>query len=123
MHIAPEQVPPVLLRYIRGLETHDVDLVASTVADDLQFIAATRRLDKPQFLRMLRALYEGFPDWRYEYDGVELDDGVYGIRWRQGGTHLGTWNLPGMDSIPPTGRKVRIPEHYFHYRLRGDRLA
>jgi predicted ester cyclase len=117
------EVPPVLLRYVDGLKTHDVALVADTVADDLVFIAATRRLDKPQFLAMLRALYTGFPDWSYAYDGVELNDGVYAIKWRQGGTHTGTWNLAGMPPIPPTGRSVRIPEHYFFYRIRGDRIV
>jgi predicted ester cyclase len=114
--------PEVLQRYIRGLQTHDVELVASTAADELVFISATRRLDKPTFLSMLRALYTGFPDWNYAYDGVELADEVYAIKWRQGGTHTGTWTLAGMDPIPPTGKSVRIPEHYFFYRIRGDKL-
>ena len=115
--------PPVLLRYVEGLKRHDVDLVASTVADDLVFIAATRMLDKPTFLGMLRALYTGFPDWNYAYDGVELNDGVYAIKWRQGGTHTGTWNLAGMAPIPATGKPVRIPEHYFFYRIRGEQIV
>jgi hypothetical protein len=28
-----------------------------------------------------------------------------------------------MDPIPPTGRSVRIPEHYFFYRIRDDKLV
>jgi predicted ester cyclase len=120
MHV---DAPAVLLRYVDGLQTHDVDKIAGTVAEDLVFISATRRLDKPQFLAMLRALYTGFPDWSYAYDGVELNDGVYGIKWRQGGTHTGTWSLAGMAPIPPTGKPVRIPEHYFFYRIRGDQIV
>jgi len=116
-------IPPVLLRYIQGLKAHDVDLVGDTVADDLVFIAATRRLDKPQFLAMLRALYTGFPDWHYDHDPVELKDGVYAVKWRQGGTHDGAWTLAGMDPIAPTGRRVRIPEHYFFYKVRDDRIV
>jgi predicted ester cyclase len=115
--------PEVLLRYVEGLKTHDVELVGSTVADELAFVAATRRLDKPQFLAMLRALYTGFPDWSYAYDGVELNDGVYAIKWRQGGTHTGTWNLAGMAPIAPTGKPVRIPEHYFFYRIRDGLIV
>jgi hypothetical protein len=117
------QAPAVLLRYVAGLETHDVDLIGTTVADDLVFISATRRLDKPQFLAMLRALYAGFPDWSYAYDGIELDQGIYAIKWRQGGTHTGTWNLAGMAPIAPTGRSVRIPEHHFFYKVRGDLIV
>ena len=120
MHV---DAPAVLLRYVDGLQAHDVDKIAGTVADDLVFISATRRLDKPQFLAMLRALYTGFPDWSYAFDGVELNDGVYAIKWRQGGTHTGTWSLAGMAPIPPTGKPVRIPEHYFFYRIRGDQIV
>ena len=118
MFLPPDQVPAVLQRYIDGLKAHDVDAIAGTVADDLAFIAATRTLDKPTFLSMLHALYTGFPDWNYDYDGVELDDGVYAVKWRQRGTHLGTWNLSGMDPIPATGHLVRIPEHHFFYKVR-----
>ena len=64
-------IPPVLLDYIQGLAAHDVERVAGTVADDLRFVAATRVLDKPQFLAMLRALYTGFPDWHYDHDPIE----------------------------------------------------
>lgn len=117
------EAPAVLLDYIDGLKTHDVDRIAGTVADDLVFVAATRQLDKAQFLAMLRALYDGFPDWRYDYDRVEQDEDVYAIKWRQGGTHTGTWTLTGMAPIPPTGRSVRIPEHYFFYKLRGGQIV
>jgi predicted ester cyclase len=117
-------IPAVLLDYVEGLKTHDVERVARTVADDLLFVAATRVLTKSQFLAMLRALYAGFPDWRYEHDGVELrGQGNYAIRWRQGGTHTGTWAMPGMEPIAPTGRKVAIPPHYFYYRVSDDRLT
>jgi len=116
------EIPPVLLRYIEGLKAHDVERVADTVADDLVFVSATRRLDKPQFLAMLRALYTGFPDWHYDYDPVEVNDGIYAVKYRQGGTHAGTWTLAGMEPIAPTGKRVQIPEHYFFYKVRGDKI-
>jgi predicted ester cyclase len=116
-------IPPVLLRYIEGLETHDVEKVASTVSEDLTFIAATRTLGKAQFLGMLRALYSAFPDWRYDHDPIELHDGVYAVNWRQGGTHTGAWTLPGMPAIPATGRSVRIPRHHFFYRVRDGLIV
>ncbi len=115
-------IPPVLLDYIEGLAAHDVERIAGTVADDLRFIAATRVLDKPQFLAMLRALYTGFPDWHYDHDPIEVRADCFAVKWRQGGTHTGTWTLPGMDPILPTGKPVRIPEHYFFYKVRGNRI-
>jgi len=116
-------VPAVLRRYIDGLKARDVDMVSGTVADDLAFVTATRILDKSAFLAMLRALYTGFPDWSYDFDGVALHEGVYAVKWRQHGTHLGTWNLAGMDPVPATGRLVRIPEHHFFYRVRAARIV
>ena len=117
-------IAPVLLTYIEGLKTHDIQKIASTAADDLRFISATRILGKQQALKMLTALYTGFPDWTYAYDGIEdRGQGNYAIKWRQGGTHTAIWVMPGMDPIPPTGRKVSIPEHYFYYRVAGDKLT
>jgi len=116
-------IPPVLLDYMQGLATHDVERVADTVSEDLRFIAATRVLDKAQFLAMLRALYTGFPDWHYAHDPVEVRSDCFAVKWRQGGTHTGTWNLPGMSPIAPTGKAVRIPEHYFFYKVREEKIV
>jgi hypothetical protein len=117
-------IPPVLLNYVEGLKTHDIQKIANTAAEDLKFISATRILDKQQALKMLTALYTGFPDWSYDYDGIEdRGQGNYAIKWRQGGTPTATRAMPGMDPIAPTGRKVSIPEHYFYYRVAGDKLA
>jgi hypothetical protein len=117
-------MPGVLLDYVEGLKNHDVHRIANTVAQDLLFISATRVLDKTQFLKMLTALYAGFPDWHYAYDEIEdRGQGNYAIKWRQGGTHTGTWAMPGTEPIPPTGRKVVIPPHYFFYRVAGDKLT
>jgi len=122
--LQPGQIPEALRRYIGGLQAHDVDLVGETVSDDLVFVAATRNLDKPAFLSMLRALYAGFPDWRYAWPGVELHEGgIYAVKWQQEGTHLGTWNLAGMPAIPPTGRSVNIPPHYFFYTVRDGLIV
>lgn len=117
-------IPPVLLTYVDGLRTHDIAKIAGTMAPELKFISATRVLDKEPALKMLTALYTGFPDWNYKYREVEdRGQGNYAIKWDQGGTHTGTWVMPGMDPIAPTGKTVRIPEHYFYYRVANDKLT
>jgi hypothetical protein len=72
---------------------------------------------------MLTALYTGFPDWNYDYDRVEVHGELYAVKWRQGGTHNGVFAMPGLDPVAPTGRSVRIPEHYFHYKVAGDKIV
>ena len=83
--------PLVLRTYIEGLETHDVAKIAATGAKHLAFVLADRKLDKSQFLAMLRALYAAFPDWRYEHSPPELRQEFIATKWRQGGTHTGTF--------------------------------
>lgn len=117
------EIPVVLRSYMEGLKAHDVDRIDGTVADDLGFVTATATLNKGQFLQMLRALYTGFPDWHYDHDDPEIRGDVIAVKWRQGGTHTGTFALPGLPPVPATGRNVKIPEHYFFYRVRGDRIV
>src|SRR5215470_7951493 len=116
-------IPAVLLTYIEGLKAHDVPAIAETVAEELAFISATRTLNKAEFLKMLNALYTGFPDWHYDHDAPHWQGDLLAVKWRQGGTHNGVFAMPGLAPVPPTGRSVKIPEHYFFYRVAGDRIV
>jgi predicted ester cyclase len=117
-------IPAVIATYIAGLKSHDVDRIATTVADDLAFVTPARTMGKAQFLAFLRALYAGFPDWSYDHDPPQAHaDGTIAIRWRQGGTHRATLALPGFEPVAATGRTVAIPEHDFFYRVRDDRIV
>ncbi len=117
-------IPQALVEYVSGLVSHDVARITTTISDDLLFVSATRVLGKVQFLDMLKALYGGFPDWTHEYDEIEdRGEGNYAIKWRQGGTHSGTWSMPGMEPIAPTGKRVRIPPQYFFYRVADEQLV
>jgi molybdopterin converting factor small subunit/predicted ester cyclase len=121
-HHATSTVPPVLLAYIEGLETHDAPKIAATVADDLCFITPGAILDKQVFLSFLQALYAAFPDWSYDHDEPELRGDEIAVKWRQSGTHSGTLALPGFPALAPTGKKVKIPEQFFFYRVSADRI-
>ena len=110
-------------RYIAGLKTRNVEQIATTVADSLRFVTATATLNKEQFLTMLRALYAAFPDWHYDHDAPEWLGDAVAIKWRQGGTHLGTWTLSGMPPVPATGKPVKILEQFFFYQLQGGQIV
>jgi predicted ester cyclase len=116
-------IPAVMNAYMEGLKAHDVERIALSVSDDLAFVTPERILTKEQFLELLRALYAGFPDWHYDHDEPKLRGDLIAVKWRQGGTHTGTFAWPGLDPIPATGKLVKIPEHYFFYRVRGDVLV
>ncbi len=116
-------IPPVIWTYIHGLKNHDVDGIGRCVSSDLAFIAPNKTLNSQQFLQMLRALYAGFPDWHYEHDAPELRHDVIAVKWHQGGTHLGTFALPGLTPIQATGKSVQILEQYFFYKVRGEAIT
>lgn len=118
-----EAVPAILEEYIRGLKAHDVARIAATMSDDLVVISSGRTVAKADFLPFLHALYAGFPDWRYDHEPPGTEGGWWYVLWHQGGTHTGTFNMPGMDPIPATGRTVRIPDQRFYYRIEAGRLV
>jgi predicted ester cyclase len=116
-------IPPVLLAYIAGLKAHDVAKIASTVADDLRFVTHSAVVDKNRFLSFLRALYAAFPNWSYDHDEPELRGHQIAVKWRQGGTHTGALALPDRPAITATGKRVKIPEQFFFYRLADERIT
>jgi predicted ester cyclase len=116
-------IPTVLGTYREGLKARDVDKIAGTLADDLAVILPGRQLNMAQFLAMLGAIYSAFPDWHYEHEEAQVQGDMLAIRWRQGGTHTGTFALPGQPPVPATGKRVDIPWHYFFYRVRGNRIV
>jgi len=117
-------IPAVIEDYVEGLKTHDVAKIGATVADGLAFVTPRKTMDKREFLAFITALYSGFPDWHYDHDPIEArDDGSIAIKWRQGGTHTAKLALPGFEAAPPTGRSVRIPEHYFFYKVSGNKIV
>lgn len=63
------------------------------------------------------------PDWRYDHDEPEWREDMIAVKWRRGGTHTGTFALPGLAPVPATGKRVTIPEHHFFYRVRGDKIV
>ncbi len=126
MKMLPEEtsVPDALLNYIEGLKTHDIDLIASTFAESIQFVTPVRSMEREQILDFLSALYRGFPDWSYDHDTPVFEGGnSYAVKWRQGGTHTGPLAFSGFDGVEPTGKSVVIPEHFFRYQVVDNQLA
>ena len=108
---------------MEGLKQHDVQMIGSTLADEIQFVTPARTMGKDEILAFLAALYHGFPDWHYQHEAPEiLENGSYAVKWKQGGTHTGHLEFPGFAGIGATGKFVQIPEHYFYYRVKDKHL-
>ena len=115
------ELPSALHQYMEGLRNHDVGRIGASFAEGIRFVTPARTMEREEILAFLRALYQGFPDWKYENEPpVLVPDGSIGVKWKQGGTHTGTLEFPGFDAYPATGKRVSIPEHFFYYRV-GER--
>ena len=93
------------------------------LGDDMVFNSTARTLGKRQFLRFLRYLYTAFADWHYEHDPPEWREDEISIKWRQGGTHQAVFAMPGIAPVAATHRLVKLPEQFFFYRLRRDKIS
>ncbi len=118
-----KSIPSVILTYIEGLTCRDVNKIAGTVAEDLRVVTPLAVLTREQFLTFLGALYSAFPDWRYDHDEAELRGDVIAVKWRQGGTHTGSFAVPGLAPLGPTGKQIKIPAQFFYYRVRDNLIA
>ena len=45
------------------------------------------------------------------------------VMWRQGGTHTRPLALPGFPTVPATNKTVKIPEHFFYYRVTDEAVV
>ena len=117
-------IPEALLTYMEGLKTHDIDLIGSTFADYIRFVTPVWTAGREQVLDFLGALYRAFPDWTYDHEPPEkLGDELYAVKWKQGGTHTRRLHFPGFDPVEPTQVYVRLPKHYFYYKVRNNLLT
>jgi predicted ester cyclase len=117
------RVPKVLLEYIQGLKTHDLSIIARSIADDVRVVLPSRTLAKSGFLEFLAALYTALPDWEYQHDEPEVrGEDRFAVKWYQGGTHTDMLILPGRAPVAPTGKQIRIPEQFFFYQIVADKI-
>ncbi len=104
-------------------------LVAAANSGDLERWASFYSLDvanhgrpvgRDGMRRIFGALYELFPDWRFDVSEILSDDQDVVVLMRMTGTHRGTSRVPvvggALVGLPPTGRTVTI-DHIHRYRV------
>jgi hypothetical protein len=116
-------IPLVLLQYMQGLKTHDLNLIALSVADEARVVLPKGALAKSGFLAFLTALYAAFPDWDYKHDAPESSgENRFAVKWYQSGTHTDALILPERGPVPATGKRIRIPAQFFFYHVDADKI-
>jgi len=104
----------------------DVNVVSSYLTPDA--VAAGGVLPQPMPLReamnMMSALKTAFPDLKFEIQTVTVKGNRATVQAIWSGTNKGPLNmpLPGLQSIPATGKPVSVKDTYI-VTVQGDKIS
>ncbi|MGM9472537.1 ester cyclase [Pseudarthrobacter sp. YS3] len=104
------QAREVMDRFTESMDTQDRDALARAYADEAVLITPDEGqiTGRDKITNYLYHFWEAFPDIRYEYTAkydagdVAVDEG-YVVA-----TNTGPIRLPSGETLPPTGKKVRV---------------
>ena len=115
----------VVRSYFDALEAKDLVRVDAVVSPDLVFVTPLKPLGKQDLLRLLRAVFDAFPDWRFDHQELVTSGDIVKTKLRMAGTHTGMF-VPPLRVLKPinaTGRKVVLPEQEFVYHVEGGKIV
>lgn len=117
----------IVLRWLRAVESHDLDTARSLVTDD--FVHTTggdrRVMDWDTWVAGHRPIWEALPDSRYNESDVAVAGHVVTGWFHTRATHTGHLRLPalGIADLSPTGNHVTLPDEFFKAVVSNGKLA
>jgi predicted ester cyclase len=109
---------------LKAWEAADAQTLASLVADDFVLSGPVPQpLGKQEFLDLMHVMHTALPDFAFNISSFEEDGDTVIAKTHITGTHTGVLALPGMPPIPPTGKKVSLPEEVQTYKLQDGKLC
>ncbi len=81
-------------------------------------------LPATEAIDMMSALKSAFPDLQFDIKNVTVNGNQAKVETAWHGTNTGSLNLPmpGMSSIPPTGKRVYVKDEYL-VTVEGDKVS
>ena len=73
-------------------------------------------------MKVVAGLTGAFPDYKIEVQQVTVKGNEATVKAQWGGTNTGSWSMPGMAPIPPTGKKVSVKDTYI-VTVQGDKVS
>jgi predicted ester cyclase len=111
---------------LAAIESGDVSTVADMLTGDMIFTGVTPQpLGKHEYLGLQSALVAGLPDWKFNATDFQQRGDQVVTRVHITGTQIGALNLPmpGVPVLPPTGKKVALPEEITTLTVKGDKIS
>jgi len=111
-----------VLRHLKALENRDLDDAAAFLDRSLVFHSAFKNFGKPETMRLMKAVWQAFPDLDIAYSDVTVSGNLVQLYLQVSGTHrqLLQLDLPGIKPIAATGRKVVLPKQRVVCRVEND---
>ena len=74
--------------------------------------------------KMMGGLITAFPDLKLEVQQITVNGNQATVKAKVSGTQTGTLSMPmpGMPTVPPTGKKVSVPDTYV-VTVQGDKVS
>jgi hypothetical protein len=73
-------------------------------------------------LKIMSGLMAGMPDMKYDIQQVTVNGNQATVKVKWGGTQTGSLSMPGMPTVPPTGKKVSVMDTYI-LTVQGDKVS
>ena len=73
-------------------------------------------------LNIMSGLMAGMPDMKYDIQQVTVNGNQATVNVKWGGTQTGPLSMPGMPTVPATGKKVSVKDTYI-LTVQGDKVS
>lgn len=108
---------------LKAWESNDEQTISALVADDFKLSGPVPQpLGKQEFIGFMHTLLAALPDFAFNISSYEENGDTVIAKAHITGTHTGILALPGLPPIPPTGKKVSLPEEVQTYTLKNEKL-
>ena len=108
---------------LKAWESDDAQTMTTLLADDFNLSGPVPQpVGKQEFIGLMHVIHTAMPDFAFNISSFEEDGDMVIAKSHVTGTHTGVLALPGLPPIPPTGKKVRLPEEVQTYILKHGKL-
>ena len=115
-----EQVARDLITMMTDVERTKAQLTADAVASGG---VLPQPMPAMEAFNLIGGLKTAFPDLKFEVQEVTVNGNQATVKAQWGGTQTGPLSLmPGMPTVPPTGKKVSVKDTYI-ITVQGDKVS
>jgi hypothetical protein len=98
----------------------------SDYTEDMTFSGPVPKpLKREEYVSLMKNLVAGIPDWNFHARNFSADGDTVRVTVEITGTQTRTLKpvMPGMEALPPTNRKFKLPEEHLTVKVQGDRIS